>query len=571
MISVSTAFMQKINNGEIPSIRMQMVTADSRTIWFENSQLWSESVSFSEATTQDGTFSVGSAVIGSFSFTLNNFNRYLDNVDFAGAVVIPIISFDGLTENVSKGVYYISKHTTNGNVIRCVALDGMKLFDEHRTTITYPTTVQSLVESLCTANNITLATTTIPHGDFVLAEPLNASGEPLVLTDRQKLSYACQCIGCYAKMNNMGELEIKWYDFANPIGVTTTFSGKSLWTLPIEVTGISVLVGDSNGALMAMSIDSNGMLNYIRSDEITDTFPINASGEMIATVESDATYAIDSNGYLIRTGEELTTPDVSNGVTNVVLYGTDERVINVSDNPYITIGNVVSVCENISSGIFGITFRPGTLPILANPCLEAGDVLRVTDTASGLVYLIPITSTTYNKGLIQNVTCAFESKEDEDLRPNSNYNVRVSVQNALDQAKAADEAAQAAMDAAQQSGYSLTILSSQGMAFSFDTSADLRAIIYDNEMNEIDPDGEEYLYRWWVAQDASSNRYLDGGKEIVIHIADPLCDYAAGIYYELLEVERGNYPFALCNRSSAILTTRDGKMLTARAAERVGT
>ena len=571
MISVSTAFMQKINNGEIPSIRMQMVTADSRTIWFENDQLWSEGVSFSEATTQDGAFSVGSAVIGSFSFTLNNFSRYLDNVDFAGAVVIPIISFDGLTENVSKGVFYISKHTTNGNVIRCVALDGMKLFDEQRTTITYPTTVQSLVESLCTANNITLATTTIPHGDFVLSEPLNTTGEPLVLTDRQKLSYACQCIGCYAKMNNMGELEIKWYDFANPIGVTTTFSGKSLWTLPIEVTGISVLVGDSNGALMAMSIDSNGTLNYIRSDEITDTFPINASGEMIATVESDATYAIDSNGYLIRTGEELTHPDVSNSVTSVVLYGTDERVISVLDNPYITTGNLVNVCENISSGIFGIAFRPGTLPILANPCLEAGDVLRVTDTASSLVYLIPITSTTYNKGLIQNVTCAFESKEDEDLRPNSNYNLRVSVQNALDQAKAADEAAQAAMDAAQQNGYNLTILSNQGMAFSFDTSAELRGIIYDGEMNEIDPNGTEYLYRWWIAQDASSNRYLDGGKEIVIHIADPLCDYAAGIYYELLEVERGIYPFALCNRSSVILTTRDGDLLTAKAAESGGT
>lgn len=508
MISVSTAFMQKINNGEIPSIRMQMVTADSRTIWFENDQLWSEGVSFSEATTQDGSFSVGSAVIGSFSFALNNFNRYLDNVDFAGAVVIPIISFDGLTENVSKGVYYISKHTTNGNVIRCIALDGMKLFDENRTTITYPTTVQSLVESLCSANNITLATTTIPNGNFVLAEPLNASGEPLVLTDRQKLSYACQCIGCYAKMNNMGELEIKWYDFANPIGVTTTFSGKSLWTLPIEVTGIKVAY------------------------------------------------------------EHVTTDNVTEQVE--YLYGTDDRVIKVDGNPYINADNVATVCSNIATPTFNVAFRPGTLPTLANPCLEAGDVLRVTDSASGLVYLIPITSTTYNNDLIQNVTCAFESKEDEDLRPNSNYNLRVSVQNALDQAKAADEAAQAAMDAAQQNGYSLTILSSQGMAFSFDTSADLRAIIYDNEMNEVDPDGEEYMYRWWVAQDASSNRYLDGGKEIVIYIADPLCDYAAGIYYELLEVDRGIFPFSLCNRSSKILRTRNGKILTARAAERVG-
>lgn len=574
----STAFMQKINDGDIPLVRMQLVTADGRTIWLEDGQFWGSGISFSEATSQDGEFCVGSAIIGQFSFSLTNFDRSLDSIDFAGATVIPTLYYeiDGEKQYLAKGVFYVTTHTTSGNIINCTAMDAMKLLDQSQTEITYPITVQNLVNAICIANGLTLdSSTSIPNGDMQIAEPHYDGDDKPVYTDRQMLSYACQLVGCYAKINELGHMVVDWYDFENPIEISTTFDGKSLWTQPIMVTGVQVEVGNVTGKYIAMSIDAYGGLNYMRSSDVSDVFVINEKGELVATADSGVTYTL-VNQELIRTaneeeqasGEDETAPEAEN-VT--ILYGTDERVVKLTENPYITISNVQKVCENISDGIFGIPFRPGTLPVLANPCLQAGDVLRVTDRNSGLVYLIPITSTVYNKVLIQNVICSFENKEDQDLRPNSSYNMRLSVENAIKQAQNADDVARAAQEMAETSGYQPYIVSDKGTAFTRDTSADLTAVIYDKDMNEVDPDGTGVIYRWWITKDGTSAKYLDGGKVITIPVSDALCDYAAGIYFETKDISEGVNPFLLARRGdTTVLTTRSGIPLAVRAAERVG-
>lgn len=572
MISCSEAFKAKINNGDIPSVRMQLVTSGGQTFTIEDGMFWGNSVAFSHATSQDGAFTVGSAVIGSFTFALKNFDRTFDNVDFAGAVVVPLLYFDinGTREYLAKGIYYVTSHVTSGNIIRCQAMDGLKLLDQSRTSITYPTTVQALVEAICTANGITLDTLTIPNGNFALQAPKDASGEDMVLTDRQMLSYACQCIGCFAVMNESGHLEIRWYDFDNPVNLSTTFDGKSLWTEPILVTGLRVGLGNGSGALLAMSVDAYGNLVYMRSSNVSDTFAINSNGELIATADSGVTYTL-VNEELIRTGEAIVAPEESADTDNIdILYGTDDRVIRIGDNPYITYANVVNVCETVSSKIFGIAFRPGSLPILANPCLEAGDVLSVTDRLANFTYLFPVTSTTYNKQITQTAVCAFEDKEDNDLRPSRSYNMSVSVDNAIKQAQLADEIARAAREMAETSGYQPYIVSDKGTAFNFDTTADLSAMIYDNEMNEVDPNGTEFIYRWWITKDGKTSSYLDGGKHITIPVDDGLCDYAAGIYFETKDISEGVNPFLLCNRNSLVLTNRSGVPLSARAAEVYG-
>ena len=576
MISCSEAYKAKINNGEVPLMRMQLTTQSGRTIWLEDGQFWGSGVSFNEATSQDGAFTVGDAVIGGYNFSLTNFDRSLDSIDFEGAVVIPFVYFDidGTKEYLPKGVYYVASHSTSGNIIKCTAYDGLKLLDQSNTTITYPITVQNLVQTVCTANGITLATQSIPHGSFVLNEPpKDSGGNSTVITDRQKLSYACQCIGCFAKMDELGRLEVKWYDFDNPVDISTTFDGKSLWTAPITVTGLQVELGDGSFSTMEMSVDGNGILNYIRSSDVTDTFEIDSSGRMIANVSSGATYTVNTRGELVRTGEEIVVPTENSSNSSItILYGTDDRIIKISGNPYITIANLKTVCENISEAIFGKLFRPGTLPVLANPCLQAGDVLQVTDRSNGNVYLIPITSTSYDKTLSQNVICAFEQKSDADLRPTSNYNMRVSVEDAMAQAQAADELARNAQSIAEESGLQPIVVSDKGTAFAYDTTATLTAVIYDREANEVDPQGTDYIYRWWKTADATAGRYINGGKEIEVEVADSLCDYSAGIYFEVLNKDRSIYPFALSKRNDAvILTTRDGKLLTARAAEGVQT
>ena len=576
MISASTAFMQKVNNGDMPLMRMQLISQNRQPIWIEDGQFWGSGISFSEATSQDGAFSVGDAVIGGFSFSLTNFDRSLDSINFEGAVVIPLIYYPDIEDAddryIPKGVFYITSHTTSGNIIRCTAMDALKLLDQSSTTITYPTTVQTLIQTICTANNITLATQTIPHGSFVLNEPpKDSSGNSTVVTDRQMLSYACQCIGCFAKMNELGYLEVKWYDFENPVSISTTFDGKSLWTAPIAVTGLNVEVGNGVGAIMAMSIDANGNVTYVRSSQVSDIFWIDEDENLIAQADSGTTYVINTNGQLVRTGEEITVPADDNNDSVNVLYGTDDRVIKISGNPYITLANLVTVCENISNAIFGKFFRPGTLPVLGNPCLQAGDVLQVTDRNTGLVYLMPVTSTSYDKSLTQNVNCAFEQKEDADLRPSASYNMRVSVANAMAQAQAADELAQAAKDLAETSGYQPYIISDKGTAFTTDTTATLTAVIYDMEMNEVDPQGTDVIYRWWIAKDGIRASYLDGGKWLTIEVADTLCDYAAGIYFETKDISEGVNPFLLAKRNdTVILTNRAGVPLSVRAAEVYG-
>ena len=571
MISCSAAYKAKINNGEMPLVRMQLISANGRTIWLEDGQFWGNSVSFSDATSQDGAFTVGSAIIGSFSFGLTNFDRSLDSIDFEGATVIPFLYFeiDGVNEYLPKGIYYVTSHTTSGNIIRCQAMDGLKLLDQSRTSITYPTTVQALVTAICTANGMTLDTTTIPNGNFVLNAPTDASGEPMNLTDRQMLSYACECIGCYARMNELGHLVIGWYDFENAVNLTTTFDGKSLWTEPIIVTGLRIGLGKGSGALLAMSVDANGNVVYMRSSNVSDTFAINSNGELIATAPSGVTYQI-VNEELIRVGEEIPTPSEDDSSNIDILYGTDDRVIKISDNPYITQSNVVNVCEIISNKIFATPFRPGSLPILANPCLQAGDVLRVTDRYADYTYLFPVTSTTYTKQLTQTAVCAFENKEDNDLRPNRSYNMNVSVENAIRQAQQADAIARAAEELAETSGYQPYIVSNKGTAFTYDTTAELTAVIYDRDMNEVDAEGTEYIYRWWITKDGTSGKYLDGGKQITIPVSDSLCDYAAGIYFETKPIEEGVNPFLLSNRAELVLTSRSGVPLSVRAAEVYG-
>ena len=567
----STAFMQKINNGDIPLMRMQLIESSGRTTWIEDGQFWGSGISFSEATSQDGEFSVGSAIIGQFNFSLTNFDRSFDSIDFAGATVIPTLYYeiDGAKEYLAKGVFYVTTHTTSGNIINCTAMDAMKLLDQSQTTVTYPTTVQDLVNTICTTNGITLDSTDIPNGDMVIEKPKSDGSEAPVYTDRQMLSYACQLVGCYAKINELGHMVVSWYDFENPIEISTTFDGKSLWTQPIMVTGIQVEVGNVTGKYIAMSMDAYGGLNYMRTTDVSDIFVINEKGELVATADSGVTYKI-VNQELIRAADEAGTTTEENPENVTIMYGTDDRVIKIAGNPYITISNVQKVCEVVSGNIFSKLFRPGTLPVLANPCLQAGDVLRVTDRNSGLVYLFPITSTVYAKTIVQNSVCSFEDKEDKDLRPNFSYNMRISVENAIQQAQSADSLARAARELAETSGYTPYIVSDDGSSFYEDTVADLNAIIYDTEMNVVDPDGTDLIYRWWVTQDGLWGKYLDGGKHISVPIDDSLCRFASGIYFETKPIDEGINPFSLSTRGGLVLTDRNGVPLTVRAAERYG-
>jgi hypothetical protein len=382
--TVSQAFKAKLANGEIPKIRMQFVPASGDAFWLSDGDFWADGTSFTEATSANGEFSIGAAIIGAFNFTLNNFDGNLTDEVFRGALVIPLLYFeiDGENEYLAKGVYYIATHRTAGNLIRCTAYDGMKLLDEHRTDFTYPITVQNLITTVCTANSITLATPTIPNGSYTIpTAPENQ------LTDRQMLSYACQITGNFAKMDENGQMVVGWYDTASPVVIDHTFEGKDLWTNSITITGVKGVVNDS-------------------------------SGETV--VERTAT------------------------------YGTTDCMVVIRDNPYMTPTNLQAVVNMVGQRICGITFRPGSLPILSNPCIQAGDVLIVTDNITGNSYHLLATEITYTKQIIETVICNFNADEEADIRPTIESITNTTIGQAKQQAIQAASAASAAIASASQ-------------------------------------------------------------------------------------------------------------------------
>ena len=120
------------------------------------------------------------------------------------------------------------------------------------------------------------------------------------------------------------------------------------------------------------------------------------------------------------------------------------------------------------------------------------------------------------------------------------------------------------------SSLTLIISSDKGSAYNYDAFAELTGDIYDANMNLVDPEGEEFIIRWWITQDGQTARYLNGGKSLVIAVNDSLCEYMSDIWFETIPIEENVFPFLLCRRDGTILTSRRGFPLSAAAAERYG-
>ena len=131
-------------------------------------------------------------------------------------------------------------------------------------------------------------------------------------------------------------------------------------------------------------------------------FEVNPQGDLLEThpdTVNDAYSIVD--GSLYRTGEE---PEASNNKEITVTYGTDEYPLRIKENPYITSENIVDITPIIARRTVGRVFRPGSLPVLSNPCIEAGDVLRIKDRITDEYYLFPVTNYTYGRTITESIS-----------------------------------------------------------------------------------------------------------------------------------------------------------------------
>lgn len=141
----------------------------------------------------------------------------------------------------------------------------------------------------------------------------------------------------------------------------------------------------------------------------------NANGQLVlqwfdSNAEHDLT-ALSSYDYSVSditiTGIKIITQTISESETTEVehLFGTDDYIITIENNPFITESNVTTIGNYLVSQIAGLTFRIANISHLSDPTIEAGDVAVVTD-RHGNTYNILVTSTTFNVSSYQETKCS---------------------------------------------------------------------------------------------------------------------------------------------------------------------
>lgn len=106
------------------------------------------------------------------------------------------------------------------------------------------------------------------------------------------------------------------------------------------------------------------------------------------------------------------------------LYGTEGYVLEITDNPFITEDTAEDIAEMIGTNVIGMTFRAGSITVLANPMYEVGDTFRVLYTTSSYIEptenpdkcFVIATNITYRLGLRETITCGAADEVINDLR-----------------------------------------------------------------------------------------------------------------------------------------------------------
>lgn len=318
MLNTSAAFKQKlINNERNYLLELEIVLQDSTVLDLTNEDIIFGGFSLEDVISPDNYFAaLGSVAMNQFSCTINNRNGDYDSYDFNGAIVSVYVGLDisGTVESLSKGKFIVDKALFLNYTVELTCLDFMvKLDKAYSTALSYPTTLSLIVQEICTNCGITLSSASFPRYDFGINYKPDFSNQ----TYRDVLSWVTTISGCFAKMNNLGQLELKWFDVASNYTIDSLFS-QTIGIDDVIITGVRATVRyNGNGN----SIDQVSVLEGIE-------------------------------GYVLEIPET---------------------------NLFINSGNVSNILSYLGNQLIGVTFSIANISHLNDPALEAGDIIGVVD------------------------------------------------------------------------------------------------------------------------------------------------------------------------------------------------
>lgn len=359
MIKTTAAYKEAIKKNRIFHHEVNINFADQTSMTVGDVDLFA--FQLLDATSNTGSFDIGSAIAQQLLLKLNNVDGKFDNHDFSDAVITAKIGLelsDNSIEWLNKGIFTAEPGTVSGDTISVNAFDNMVKFDADysQSKLVYPATLVAVVRDACSCCGVTLApdTANFNKSNYVVQNRPNDSA----LTFRQVLQFVGQISCTFFKINTEGKLSAKWYDTdtlesidmnnvntEKVILIDELHTGSTLQTDDVVITGIKV-------------IEEN------RDEE-------NSSSEV--------TYKSGTDGY----------------------------VLEVSGNKLIQGGKGAEVVNYLGECLNGLQFRPVSINASTDPCRESGDLAVVID-SKGNKYKTIFTNVNYVAHTAQALICGAE-------------------------------------------------------------------------------------------------------------------------------------------------------------------
>lgn len=361
-------------------------------------------LSIDDSVGDSSSFEIGGAVINKCTLILNNFEHKFDKYDFAGAEFVIFVGFvledpetgTESTEWIQKGVYTTDTAKTSENVITVECLDRMALFDRSYSysRLAYPATLREIVLDACEVCGVPLQNTNFQNNDYTIMK----RPEDENVTFREVLSSVAQLCVCFARINYVGALELRWY----PVEIfEKDYDGGSFNI--VEPEHQKYADGDK--------LDGGDFIHYGGKRIDGGNFDRFISYHSIYNLTSAT---IETDDVLI-TGVELSTTitkvteDGEDSEDITFSYGKEGYVIRIENNVLVDDGK--NAIAQIGSHLIGLKYRPLSITCFPNPSIEAGDVAIVTD-RNGNSYQTIVGELSYTVGGNMTINAPAESQSE---------------------------------------------------------------------------------------------------------------------------------------------------------------
>ena len=368
MREISDGFIETMQDNSTLMLKATLALADGTEIDLEPEDFMAFGNKFEFHTSSESSFDIGSAVVGSASLTIENWDGRFDSLDFGGSTIVPYVGkdLDTGTEWLRMGVYSIEQPDTYSSSLSLKCYDNLvklSLVRYSDIVATYPCTAAAALNQICQECGVLLEPDEkAPNSRIVLNQRPDGA-----MTCLEAAGYLAQVMGCYLVCDEWGSITMGWYD-GSPF--EDGIDGGSFVTDTVPYSD-----GDE--------IDGGSLDDYSSG--------YSYSGRDLADEGSEAlelaapyseTVLVDD---VVITGVTVTAQDkpiVGEGESaqgETATAGYEGYVLSIEGNPFVEYGMAQKVANGLYGRVGGMAFRPFSRSMPCNPALEVGDPVEFAD------------------------------------------------------------------------------------------------------------------------------------------------------------------------------------------------